>query len=140
MPLPRFICRPLALLVTCTLAAPGCATSGPRLSPQTAPAVATPAIAEFVQKLPLGSHVQVDRREGRSVRGTLLKATADLVIVQPGTRLPEPPIEIAMADIVRVQPMSSNGRSLGKAIGVGAAAGAGAALGVFLILLAIFSD
>ena len=140
MPLPRFMRRPLALLLTCILAAPGCATSGGRVSPQTELAVVTPAIAEFVQKLPLGSALQVDRRQGRSVRGTLLKATADLVIVQPSTRLPEAPVEIAMTDIVRVQPTTSNGRSLGKAIGVGAAAGAGAALGVFLILLAIFSD
>jgi hypothetical protein len=140
MPLPRFIRRPLALLLTCTIAASGCATAGSRVTPQTEPVSATPAIAEFVQKLPLGSAVHVDRRGGRSVRGTLLKATPDLVIVQPRTRLPEPPVEITMADIVRVQPESSNGRSLGKAIGVGAAAGAGAALGVFLILLAIFAD
>ena len=140
MPPLRFVRPPLALLLACTIGASGCATAGGRVSPQAEPVAAASAIAEFVQKLPLGSAVHVDRREGRSVRGTLLKATPDLVVVQPRTRLPEPPVEIPMTDIVRVQPEGTNGRSVGKAIGIGAAAGAGAALGVFLILLAIFAD
>jgi hypothetical protein len=137
---PRIIHRPVALLLACAVLVSNCATAGGRISPPTEPTIATPAIVEFVQRLPPGSAVQVDRRQGRSVRGTLLKATADLVIVQPRTRLPEPPVEIAMADIVRVQPESTSRSSLGKAIGIGAAAGASAALGVFFILLAIFSD
>jgi hypothetical protein len=110
------------------------------VSPVTGPSEADPAIVEFAQTLPLGGAVLVDRRQGKRVSGILLKATADHLVVQPRTRLPEPPKEIPMTDILRIQPQSANGRSLGKAAGIGAAAGAGAALGVFLILLAVFAD
>lgn len=129
----------LALVLALSMLASSCATAG-RVSPDTTPVTPDPVIAEFVRQLPLGSPVQVDRRRGRSLQGTLLKATADLVVVQPRTRLPEPPIEVPLGEIVRIQPQHDTGRSMGKAIGVGAAAGAGAALGVFLILLAVFSD
>ena len=131
-----------AVLLSCTLLLSGCATAqGGRVDPSATPAGGHAAIVEFVQKLPLGTQVQVDRVQGRTVRGTLLKTSPEAVTVQPRTRLPEPPVDIRMADIVRVQPEATgNGRSLGKAIGIGAAAGGGAALGVFLILIAIFSD
>ena len=132
--------RTAALLLAASVFASSCATAGGRLDGVAASAAGHPAIADFVQKLPLGTQVQIDRRQGRSVRGTLLKATAASVTVQPRTRIPEPPVDIAMTEIVRVQPETANGRSVGKAVGIGAAAGGGAALGVLLILLAIFAD
>ncbi len=133
--------RVSALLLSCTLLASGCATGGGgRLDTAAPPAGGHNVIVEFVQKLPLGTQVQIDRVHGRAVRGILLKVRAEAVTVQRRTRLPEPPVEIRMADVVRVQPEATNGRSIGKAIGVAAAAGAGAALGMFLLLLAIFSD
>ena len=131
---------PLALLLSVAVGASSCATAGGRVSTVAGPPEADPAIGEFAQKLPPGSAVLIERRLGKRVSAILLKATPDHVVVQPRTRLPEPPIDIPMADIVRLQPESPNGRSIGKAIGVGAAAGASAALGVFFILLAIFSD
>jgi hypothetical protein len=96
-------------------------------------------LAEYVQRLPAGAAVRIARAGGRSVRGTLMKATAQSLIVQPRTRIPEPPIEIALADVISVTP-DTNGSGLGKAIGVGVAAGAGAALAVFLIIAAIYAD
>ncbi len=132
--------RVSAFLLSCTLLASGCATGGGSLDTAAPPAGGHAAIVEFVQKLPLGTQVQIDRVHGRAVRGTLLKVSADAVTVQRRTRLPEPPVEIRMADVVRVQPEVTGGRSIGKAIGVGAAAGGGAALGMFLLLLALFSD
>lgn len=99
------------------------------------------AIAEYVQQLKPGLPVRVGRTDGRTIRGTLMKATADTLVLQPRVRVPEPPIEIRLADIVSVTPESpSNGSSLGKAIGIGVAAGAGAVLGIFLILAAVYSD
>jgi hypothetical protein len=74
------------------------------------------------------------------LRGTLMKATADAIVVQPRTRLPEPPIEIPLAEVLTVTPESGNGGSIGKAIAAGVAAGAGAALVTFFVLLSIFSD
>jgi hypothetical protein len=99
-----------------------------------------PAVmAEYVQKLPLGTKVRVDRANGQVLKGTLMKATAQAIIVQTRTRVPEPPIEIPLSDILAVTPETGNG-NIGKAIGIGAAAGAAAALGVILILILTFSD
>lgn len=133
-----------ALLVGCALAAPGCATTG-ATAPSTArvadpQAVDRTVLAEYVQRLPPGSAVRVERTKGRTLRGTLMKATAQSLIIQPRTRVPEPPVEVPLTDVLSVTPESQNGSNLGKAIGVGAAAGAGAALAVFLIILAVFSD
>jgi hypothetical protein len=97
-------------------------------------------LAEYVQKLTPGSAVRVERTGGKSVRGTLIKATDRSVVVQARTRLPEPPIEVAMGDVLSVTPESPRGANLAKAIAAGAAAGAGAALGIFFIIVAAYND
>lgn len=135
-----------ALALCCALAAPGCATaSGGRIAPAATTGLSAAdraVMSDYVQRLPAGSTVRIERAQGRRVRGTLMKATADLIIVQPKTRLPEPPIEIPMNDVLSVTPESGsgNGGSIAKAVGIGAAAGAGAALAAFFILIAAFAD
>lgn len=126
----------VAVALCCSLITGCAARSGRVVGPL--PPTAQAAIAEFAGQLPRGSRVHVERVRGRSIRGTLIKVTPEALTIQPRTRLPEPPVEIAISDVIRLQPETSNGRSLGKAIGIGAAAGAGAALGFFLFLLAIF--
>lgn len=138
--------RQAIALALCAGLASGCASGGgPRLAagPQTGNAPARSGadqtvLAEYVQKLPPGTKVRVDRASGRPVKGTLMKATAASVVVQPRTRVPEPPIEIPLTDVLAVTPEANNG--VAKAIGIGAAAGAAAALGTILILIAAFSD
>ena len=133
-----------AVLLCVALAAPGCASAhfsrasiAPRqmtVSP-TDPAV----MAEYVQKLPAGSRVRVDTMSGRTVRGTLIKASDDELVVQRNTRLPLPPEALPMTDVSRVvvEPASSNGRLMA----VGAAIGAGAAIGiVWLVAIVAFGD
>jgi hypothetical protein len=94
-------------------------------------------LSEYVQKLPAGSGVKVERANGKAVRGILMKATDQVLVIQPRTRVPEPPLEIAMSDVLRVTPESGgSGGNIARAIGIGAAAGAGAALAVFFIILA----
>ncbi len=136
--------RMIALLLCSALAAPGCATAGAAgaTSARTSERRITDraVLAEYVQKLPAGSAIRVERADGRTLRGTLMKATDRSLIVQPRTRIPEPAVEVALDDVLSVTPDSQNGNNLGKAIGVGAAAGAGAALAVFLIIIAVFSD
>lgn len=132
--------RILALALCVVLTVPGCATTG--LGTNTRAAApgqqADPAVlGEYVQKLPAGSAVQVTRTGGKTVRGTLMKATGTYLVIQPKVRLPEPPIEIPLGDVLSVTPDRSNGNAIGKAIGIGLAAGAGAALVVFGILVAI---
>jgi hypothetical protein len=135
--------RFISVLLSSALAAPGCATTGAAGAPPATGADQTPAqravMAEYVQKLPLGSAIRVDRVRGRTVRGTLMKATDQTIVMQPRARIPEPAVEIPIADVVSVTP-DTNGTNIGKAIGIGAAAGAGAALGFLLILIAIYSD
>lgn len=134
-------------LTLCAALLSGCATGGrPRLAMTSQAQTSAPrgaadsvVMAEYVQKLQLGTKVRVDRANGKVVKGTLMKATADAIVVQPRTRMPEPPIEIRLADVLAVTPEAGNG-NIGKAIGIGAAAGAAAALGVILILIAVFSD
>lgn len=135
----------IALTLAAALSS-GCATAGgPRMAvgPQTGTATQTPAeqsvLAEYVQKLQPGTRVRVDRVGGKAVKGTLMKATGTIIILQARTRVPEPPIEIPLTDVLAVTPERSNG-GVGKAIGIGAAAGAAAALGTILILIAVFSD
>jgi hypothetical protein len=135
--------RAVALMMCTVLVAPGCATArATRVQTpghSTAPADQS-ILAEYVQKLTPGSAVRVERTGGKNVRGTLIKATDRSVVVQPRTRLPEPPVEVALDEVLSVTPESPRGANLAKAIAAGAAAGAGAALGIFLILVAAYSD
>jgi hypothetical protein len=131
----------IAVLVAATFLTQGCAATMRNAQPPDRPRTADPAVlADYVQRLPPGTSVKVERTSGRSLRGTLMKATADAIVVQPRTRLPEPPIEIPLAEVLTVTPESGNGGSIGKAIAAGVAAGAGAALVTFFVLLSIFSD
>jgi hypothetical protein len=135
--------RAIILLMCAALTSPGCATTGAvgsaRRPVRTAAADAS-VLLEYVQSLPPGSLVRVERANGRTLRGILMKATAGSLIVQPRTRIPEPPVEVALTEVLSVTPESPNGHNLVKAVALGAAAGAGAALTVFVILLTIYSD
>jgi hypothetical protein len=98
-------------------------------------------MAEFVQQLPVGSKVRVERTEGGAIRGTLMKAMADAIVVQKNTRVPEPPVEIALSSVTRVTVEGGgSGASTAKAVGIGVAAGVGGMLAFFAILAAVFSD
>lgn len=145
MEITRMLRGMIVIAVCVTLAAPGCAaarsSSGASRMPsgQDQP-IDSAVLAEYVQKLAPGTTIRVDRAGGKSVRGTLMKASDRSLVVQPKTRVPEPAIEIPLSDVLRVTPEGSNGGNLGKAIGIGAAAGAGAALAVFFIIVAVFAD
>jgi hypothetical protein len=70
------------------------------------------------------------------LHGTLMKATAESIVVQQNTRVPEKPVEIPLSDLARVT-LDSESSSAGRTIGIGLATGAAGALGFFLVLLAI---
>jgi hypothetical protein len=127
----------LALLTCASLLVSGCATAGATRVPASPSPVNRDLLAEFVHGLPLGSNVRVDLTNGHVIKGTLMKATDTVLVVQRRTRIPEPPDEIAFDQVTAVQLQANGGP--GKAIAIGAAAGAAAALGVLLILAAIFS-
>ena len=137
--------RTIALVVAaCVAAASGCASAavGSRLPASAGFQDGTnrQVLVEYVQKLPPGTLVRVARARHGSVRGTLMKATAESLFIQPKTRLPEPVVEIAMNEVVAVTPESQSTGGIGRAIGAGAAAGAGATVAIFLIIIAAFGD
>ena len=133
-----------ALLLCIAIGLPGCASarySGARLVPhQAASPGETSVIAEYVSTLPTGSKIRVDVTSGKSLRGTLLKASSDELVIQRNTRVPVSPETIPMKEIARVivEPVGS---SNGRLMAIGASIGAGAAIGVvWLIALLAFGD
>jgi hypothetical protein len=136
--------HPMAVVMVAAIATSGCAATGatriPSVPNDPQGSAGRAVLIEYVQKLPPGAAVRIDRAKGRSVRGTLMKATGQSLFVQPKTRLPEGVGAIPMDDVLRVTPDTQTGSNLGRAIGAGAAAGAGATLAIFLILIAAFSD
>lgn len=132
-----------AVLICITLISPttGCASGGgTRISTQPQPSVVdTVAMADYVQRLPAGSKVRVERTDGTSLRGTLMKATGDLIVVQKSTRIPEPPVELPIAQVARVT-LDGGGMGTGKAIAIGIASGAGAFLAILGIFALTFAD
>ncbi|MEO6236133.1 MAG: hypothetical protein ABIQ52_03990 [Vicinamibacterales bacterium] len=119
----------------------GCASaSGSRVAQPSAPQIQDRAVlAEYVQRLAPGSKVRVERGGGESLRGTLMKATADAIVVQKNTRVPEPPIEIPLSDVSRVT-LDSGGASVGRNIAIGIGSGVAATFGVLLLLAALLND
>ena len=132
--------RVLVLLLSAALAAPGCATTGTTgavVAPSSGVTVANQSVlAEYVQRIPLGSPVLVQFRSGKEIRGTLMKATDQNVFVQPKTRIPEPALEIPLSEVMGVALESKKGGSVAKSIAIGAGVGVGAAVGFILILIA----
>ena len=137
--------RLVAVLLCAAVGTSGCATGAAR-GVTVAPGADrqnanTDLLAEYVQRLPAGTSIRIQRVSGGSLRGTLMKANEQTLVIQPRTRVPEPPVEIAFKDLISVVPEAQGGNNnIGKAIGIGIAAGAGAVLGIFLILAAIYSD
>ena len=139
--------RQLLVVVLCSaLVAPGCASaSGPRVARGAPPPAQEPnaaaqdttLLAEYVQRIPVGSKVRVERTNGGSLRGTLMKASADALVIQKNTRVPEPPVEVPLAQVARVT-LDTGGNSVGKTVAISVGAGVGATFGILLLLAAIF--
>jgi len=95
-------------------------------------------IAAYVAQLPVGSRVRVGMTGGDRISGTLMKRDDREIVIQPRTRIPEPPRQIALDRVVSVELETANG-NVGKALGAGFAGGVLGTLSVFLVLAALFS-
>ena len=142
----RLLRRMLVIALCVTVAAPGCASArlshaGVAVVParELGQGVDPATLADYLKTLPLGKTIRVERVDGQSLRGILLKVTDRSLTFQEKTRIPEPAIEIPFSEILRVTPVT-NGTNIAKTIGIGAAAAAGAVLTVFLILVAAYGD
>lgn len=133
----------IALVLALGLLLPSCATApGPRL--QVGAQAADPArsrelLADFAKSLPPGSRVRVSIAGSRTVRGTLLKTTDTVIVIQPRGRVPEPLVEVPFSGLLSLEQEQPGGGTV-RAVAIGAAVGAGAALGVIMILAALLSD
>ena len=142
----KTIMRAWSVLLCTALAIPGCATTaaGTRVASGNASAAGSrtrTVLVDYLQKLPPGTLVKVDRVAGRSLRGTLMKATDQSVFIQPKTRIPEGILEVPLDEVIGVTPERSHGGGgVGRAIAAGVAAGAGGCVAVLLILIAVASD
>jgi hypothetical protein len=131
----------LVLVLSLSIVSAGCSSaSGGRVPVQMPTVSDTTTMAEYVQKLPAGSRVRVDRTDGHSIRGTLMRATAQSITVQAHSRVPEPPAEMPLNTVARVALENGNGTSTAKAVGIGIAAGVGTFFGILAIFAAAFND
>jgi hypothetical protein len=128
----------MALVSCASVFVSGCATvSGGGSAMSVAPRDAA-VIASYVRSLPVGSPVRVGLTGGRTLHGTLMRADESVLVVQPKGRIPEPPREVPLAEVVSVDIHRPSG--LGKVIAIGAAAGAAATVGVLMVLWAVLGD
>jgi len=129
----------LAIVLCGALVGTGCASvSGGRVAQATRPAVQDNALlADYVQLIPAGSKVRVERTNGGTLRGTLMKTSPDALVVQKNTRVPEPPVEVPLSQVTRVT-LDTGSSSVGKTVAISVGAGVGATFGVLLLLAAIF--
>lgn len=133
--------RKMIAALVCAALATGCASAGGQRIPQSAPGTPiqdTAVLADYVQRLSAGSKVRVERTDGTAFRGTLMRATAQAILVQKNTRVPEAPIEIPLEQLTRVT--LDSGSSMGKSVAIGVTAGVAATFGVLLLLAALLSD
>lgn len=132
--------RLLTLVLCGALVSSGCASaSGPRVAPDPAAAMDRTILADYVQKIPAGSKVRVERNTGGTLRGTLLRSTADSLTVQRNTRVPEPPLDVPFGNITRVT-LDTGGNSTAKTVAIAVGAGVGATFGILLVLAALLGD
>jgi hypothetical protein len=131
-----------AVMLTTGCASAGRApvTAGPGTAAPQAPVVEATAMADYVQRLPAGSKVRVERTDGSSMRGTLMKGGADAIVVQKNTRIPEAPVQVPVREIARVTVENGGGMSGAKAAAIGIASGVAAFFTILAIAFAAGSD
>jgi hypothetical protein len=137
--------RALALFLCIALAAPGCATTSRTTTAWGTPLPRDPSqpppdrtlLTTYLKQLPLGSKVRARLIDGSTVRGTLMKAGDEGIVVQTNARLPEPPRTVPIDQILAVD-LNSPGGGVAKAVGIGVAVGVGTFFSILLLLTAIY--
>ena len=81
--------------------------------------------------------VKVRTTDGRRITATFMTADDRHIVVKRHSRVPEPAVAIAFADLAELRREERSGFSIGKAIGIGLAAGVGAILTLFAIAVSI---
>ena len=132
--------RATAVFICVALVTSACASAGgpryARAAPQSTASPTDPALmADYLQRLPAGSKVKVERTDGHVLKGTLMKVEPDAIVVQKHTRVPETPVNVPMREIARVT--VDTGSSTGRTVGITVAASVGATFSVLFLLAAL---
>jgi len=93
----------------------------------------------FAERVDVGTELNVRLNDGRRMRATLVGVRADVVLLQPKTRIPVSIQAVPYDSIVRMEPRKA-GHSAGKAIAIGVATGVGAFFGIMLLIVAAVAD
>ncbi len=93
----------------------------------------------FVERVDVGTELNVRLSDGRRIRATLIGVRDDAVLLQPKTRIPVSIQAVPYDAIVRMEPRKA-GHSAGKAVAIGVAAGVGVFFGVMLLIVAAVAD
>jgi hypothetical protein len=97
----------------------------------------TTAFQQLAGAIPPGSRVKVRTTDGRRLTATFMAVDDQHIVVKRLSRVPEPAVAIAFADLAELRREERSGFSIGKAIGIGLAAGVGAILTLFAIAVSI---
>ena len=95
------------------------------------------AFRQLAAGIPAGSRIKVRTTDGQRLTATLMAVEAEQVVVKRLSRVPEPAVAIAFADLAELRRDERAGFGVGKAIGIGLAAGVGAILTLFAIAATI---
>ena len=94
----------------------------------------------FVENVPVGTELNVRLRSGQRFRATIVRTTADAVVVLPKTRVPVPVQPVSYEEIASLERRQHGGISGGKAAAIGVASGVAGFFGAMLIVLALVGD
>jgi hypothetical protein len=94
---------------------------------------------QFVERVDVGTELNVQLSDGRRIRATLVGSRDDAVLLQPKTRIPVAIQAVPYDAIVRMEPRKA-GHSAGKAVAIGVATGVGAFFGIMALIIAAVGD
>ena len=110
-------------------------------------ALATPAGAQdatdwqrMVEALSAGTRLELHLDDGTRVQGTLVAHDANVLVVNPRTRIPVAPWRVAYSEIRSIEVRRDGALAPGTKVLIGIGTGAGVAFLTLLILVASIAD
>ena len=100
---------------------------------------ASDAWKTFVERVDVGTELNVRLTDGRRIRATLIGVRDDAVLLQPKTRIPVSIQAVPYDAIVRMEPRKA-GHSAGKAVAIGVATGVGVFFGIMALIVIAIGD
>jgi hypothetical protein len=93
----------------------------------------------FVERIDVGTELNVRLNDGRRFRATLVVANSDAMLVQPKTRVPVPIQAVPYEQILGIE-RTKPGVGAAKAVAIGVATGVGTFFGILALLYGAVGD